>query len=382
MNKQETASPLKKDMNFSFNKKSINSDSLSVHSDFGNLEYKQILHNILKDNIVNNKLFLAHNKCYYLKNVDLVNCLIKNLSTLGDFYRYNSNSDYFHNKVLSKNYMIYYTTEEASHLKSLHVSFTIFTNTIEEKDIIISKLDELLKNYINNDITVDINYHFLANGCVNDIRFGMKYTPELPNINYPYIKDMDLYVEKYFNSESPVIILMGEPGTGKTRFIRYLLSRLRKKHNEEMWAVFFTSDPEMLKETSFFINFMASASKALVVEDMDKSLHKRVEGNEVMYSLLGVSDGVIDIGYKKMIFSTNLPSINNIDSAIIRKGRCFDIMEFRALTYEESIDFLAANGRTDVDLPVENHTLANLYAILNDNPNSSVNVKPVGFDTK
>jgi hypothetical protein len=33
-----------------------------------------------------------------------------------------------------------------------------------------------------------------------------------------------------------------------------------------------------------------------------------------------------------MIFSTNLPSIRDIDSALIRPGRCFDILEFKPLS--------------------------------------------------
>jgi hypothetical protein len=33
-----------------------------------------------------------------------------------------------------------------------------------------------------------------------------------------------------------------------------------------------------------------------------------------------------------MVFSTNLPSIRDIDPALIRPGRCFDIVEFKPLS--------------------------------------------------
>jgi hypothetical protein len=36
-----------------------------------------------------------------------------------------------------------------------------------------------------------------------------------------------------------------------------------------------------------------------------------------------------------MIFSTNLPSVRDIDPALVRAGRCYDIVEFRNLTIDE-----------------------------------------------
>jgi hypothetical protein len=39
---------------------------------------------------------------------------------------------------------------------------------------------------------------------------------------------------------------------------------------------------------------------------------------------------------KKLIFSTNLPSTKDIDDAILRAGRCFGVLEFRALTLTEA----------------------------------------------
>ena len=38
----------------------------------------------------------------------------------------------------------------------------------------------------------------------------------------------------------------------------------------------------------------------------------------------------------KMIFSTNLPSIRDVDSALVRPGRCFDILTFDTLNVEQA----------------------------------------------
>jgi ATP-dependent 26S proteasome regulatory subunit len=37
-----------------------------------------------------------------------------------------------------------------------------------------------------------------------------------------------------------------------------------------------------------------------------------------------------------MIFSTNLPSIKDIDPALVRPGRCYDILNFAELNQEQA----------------------------------------------
>ena len=74
----------------------------------------------------------------------------------------------------------------------------------------------------------------------------------------------------------------------------------------------------------------------MVIEDADEFLRSRTEGNVTMHKFLNVGDGLVTTKGKKMIFSTNLPSINDIDSALIRPGRCFDILAFAPLTQDQA----------------------------------------------
>jgi ATP-dependent 26S proteasome regulatory subunit len=50
----------------------------------------------------------------------------------------------------------------------------------------------------------------------------------------------------------------------------------------------------------------------------------------MMHRFLNVGDGLVTTKGKKLIFSTNLPSIRDVDSALVRPGRCFDILNFDA----------------------------------------------------
>jgi len=46
---------------------------------------------------------------------------------------------------------------------------------------------------------------------------------------------------------------------------------------------------------------------------------------------LAVADGVVRAQGRKIIFTTNLPNIGDIDEALVRPGRCFATVRTRAL---------------------------------------------------
>src|SRR3712207_7327386 len=57
-----------------------------------------------------------------------------------------------------------------------------------------------------------------------------------------------------------------------------------------------------------------------VLEDADNFLRPRKEGNSMMHRFLNVGDGLVTMSHKKMIFSTNLPSVKEVDPALDRKS--------------------------------------------------------------
>jgi SpoVK/Ycf46/Vps4 family AAA+-type ATPase len=60
-----------------------------------------------------------------------------------------------------------------------------------------------------------------------------------------------------------------------------------------------------------------------------------------MRQFLTLSDGIIRDPGKKLIFSTNLPNIRDIDDALLRPGRCYDWIATRALSLEEASRLVA-----------------------------------------
>jgi tRNA uridine 5-carbamoylmethylation protein Kti12 len=144
---------------------------------------------------------------------------------------------------------------------------------------------------------------------------------------YPFLKgeSLDDYYDRYMESSANILLLIGPPGTGKTTFIRGLLAHRN-------CSAIVTYDAGILEKDHFFAKFIEDDAEVMVLEDSDAFLKSRSDGNTMMHRFLNVGDGLVTTKGKKMIFSTNLPSIRDIDSALIRPGRCFDVVEFKPLS--------------------------------------------------
>jgi ATP-dependent 26S proteasome regulatory subunit len=198
-----------------------------------------------------------------------------------------------------------------------------------------------------------IHWVYGSHGQTSEVPLNFK---PAHNEFYPFLgSDLHTFFENYLDSDEAVLILIGPPGTGKTTFIKNLL------HFGKGDALV-TFDPNIMASDSLFARFIDEAEiDFLVMEDADAFLKSRTDGNQMMHKFLNVSDGLISTRGKKLIFSTNLPSINDIDDALLRPGRCFKVIEFRQLTRDE------ANKLNDV-VPVnltndqEKFTLAELMS--------------------
>lgn len=257
----------------------------------------------------------------------------------------------------------------------------VFGKTIESTEKIIGLVYSTLKKYIVERVSVHMHWWYSDGSSVH--QWNMEEDiPDLGAIktNYPFLQrnnkpcSIDTWINAYLSSKDSLLVLMGEPGTGKTRFIQYLLRKmyesmpkdLREYHNLECQ---YTSDKRALESGDMFFSFLAGSSEIMVLEDIDFHLESRKMGNTSMYYLLNVTDGLITNKGKKVVVSTNLETLANIDSALIRKGRCFDILNFRKLTYKESVEFMKEKKRKDLikalEKESEGYSLADLYSMMN-----------------
>jgi energy-coupling factor transporter ATP-binding protein EcfA2 len=148
---------------------------------------------------------------------------------------------------------------------------------------------------------------------------------------YPFLKEESVedYYDRYMESSASILLLIGPPGTGKTTFIRGLLHHASKN-------AIVTYDEKILDRDYVFARFIEDDVGVMVIEDADNFLKPRSDGNTMMHRFLNVGDGLISMRGKKLIFSTNLPSIRDVDNALVRPGRCFDVVTFDNYTLEQA----------------------------------------------
>lgn len=195
---------------------------------------------------------------------------------------------------------------------------------------------------------------------------------------YPWLEDESLtdYYERFMHSEASILLLIGPPGTGKTTFIRGLLT-----HTDSSAIVSY--DANILDKDGFFARFIEDDASIMVLEDSDAFLKSRSDGNTMMHRFLNVGDGLVTTKGKKMVFSTNLPSIRDIDSALVRPGRCFDILTFDNLTVPEA---QALATKLGVTLPVrprgketQKYSIAEVFNEQTEQMTKSNQTRKVGF---
>lgn len=166
------------------------------------------------------------------------------------------------------------------------------------------------------------------------LREDLRPLPEM----FPFLpRPLAAYYDAYIASNASILLLIGPPGTGKTSFIRGLLQHAG--HDAMV-----SYDPALLQTDVPLTEFLTSEADVFVMEDADAMLTSRESGNTLMHRLLSVSDGLVTLAGKKLIFSTNLDNPQDVDAALLRPGRCFDVLRFRLLDYAQACALAEAAG--------------------------------------
>lgn len=172
---------------------------------------------------------------------------------------------------------------------------------------------------------------------------------------YPDLGDPYAFIDEYLRSPASVLLLAGPPGTGKTTLLRHMIS-------ERNLLAHVIYDESLMEKDAIFQNFLFDKrSDIMVIEDADTILTSREDdGNKIMARFLSVSDGLIKLPNKKLVFTTNISDFGRVDPALLRPGRCFGTVHTRPLNLPEA---QAAARVAGVPIPAEKgeYTLAELF---------------------
>jgi hypothetical protein len=204
------------------------------------------------------------------------------------------------------------------------------------------------------------------------------------------VPDMDLklnYGEKFLKiheviiqrlnkpMDKGIILFHGDPGTGKTSYIKYLTRLITDKE------ILFIPPAmaESLSEPAIIPFLMEHKNSILIVEDAERVIADR-EGNGSsvgVSNILNLTDGILGDCLNIQIIATFNMKREKIDQALLRKGRLIAEHKFEKLNVEETnnlLEFLGKEKRVDKGM-----TLADIYNI-DEEIYKSENKTTIGFN--
>jgi hypothetical protein len=188
----------------------------------------------------------------------------------------------------------------------------------------------------NEAFTIDWQFTN-SSGELRNASFQELGDPALLNEAYPSLgTSVREFISAYLDAPECVLILLGPPGTGKTRLVRAILAEISRRKGENA-EVMYTADRRALRTDEVFVEFITGTNDVFVIEDTDNLLKARASGNDEMHRFLAIADGVARSQGRKIIFTTNLPNVTDIDDALVRPGRCFAVKNLRSLEVEEAM---------------------------------------------
>jgi hypothetical protein len=200
------------------------------------------------------------------------------------------------------------------------------------------------------------------------------------SLNYgeDFLSVHDKVMKVLSTQESGLLLFNGEPGTGKSSYIKYLTSGIVKRKIVYIPVSLLNqlTSPQMLPLLT------ENRDIILVLEDAEKALVSRdsAEYTDIVQSVLNLTDGILGSALNVTIIATFNTDKDNIDIALLRKGRLKISYEFKKLTLEQSVCLAESLGK-DASKINEGMTVADIYNLDEDAGFKKKEKARVGFCT-
>jgi hypothetical protein len=196
---------------------------------------------------------------------------------------------------------------------------------------------------------------------IKDNRYDLYYGADFPH---------DKFVEFVTGTTNNFMLLHGDPGTGKSNYIKNLVGMSKRD------VIYIP--PSMLAAIARpdFVSYMLNnKGKILLIEDAEQVLS--VDRNSATNNLLGLTDGFLKDSLDLKVIATMNAPLNQIDPALMRKGRLHFEYKFDKLNVNEArklAEFLELERTIDKDM-----TLAEIFNNEDVAIENSFEKKVIGF---
>lgn len=182
--------------------------------------------------------------------------------------------------------------------------------------------------------TEDVNTGDFQSVDINEL-----YNDDFAEIN-------SIITQSMAKKESGIILFHGEPGTGKTTYIKNLICRFKDKD-----FIFIQNDfvRDLLKPS--FVSFLLqNKNSVLVIEDAERVVVSRDHSSNasVVSTILQLTDGLFSDFLNIKIICTFNTDIDRIDKALLRKGRMIAKYNFEPLSPEKTAVLAKRLGHENV----------------------------------
>lgn len=220
--------------------------------------------------------------------------------------------------------------------------------------------DWLNENLVFKDKDKKNTYKYL----VYDADYGGFKTMDLEldtkpvDIEANYNDDLpDEKIKSFLDSDdSGILILHGEPGTGKSTYIRHLINTVAND-----FLYFDQNSFSNITDSSFVKTLIQNKNCVLILEDCENLVQERLNGGvSQIATLLNLTDGLLGDSFKFKVLCTFNTDPKNIDKALQRKGRLKIKYMFKLLNKDKVKRLGKKLGiKEELDKPM---SLADIYA--------------------
>ncbi|OYU56728.1 MAG: hypothetical protein CFE25_05740 [Chitinophagaceae bacterium BSSC1] len=185
----------------------------------------------------------------------------------------------------------------------------------------------------------------VANGTEGLETYSIKIKKPSLDLNLHYNEDLAEFHSRNLKNlkkqeKSGLYLFYGLPGTGKSTYIRYLIRSINKE------VIFIPPGLAGIFDSPAITKFLLSnRNTVFVIEDAEELLVSRdLNKNSSVSMLLNLTDGLLGETLGIQIIATFNTDLNNIDKALLRKGRLLGMYEFKSLSINRSTTLLEKRG--------------------------------------